>query len=129
MKKILTGALLVAVVASAVPQAQAGDREWSTAGKVLTGVFAAGVLARAFEPAPTVVYQPAPVYVQSAPVVYQTAPTVVYAQAPAVQTVYYAPAPVVYYSQPVCYAPAPVVSVHVGYGRPVYYHSHGFRRW
>ena len=120
MKKFLSGALLVAVVASAVPQAQAGDREWSTAGKVLTGVIAAGILARALEPAPTVVYQPAPV-------VYQTAPPVVYAQAPAIQTVYYSPAPVVYYSQPVCYAPAPVV--YVGYGRPVHYHSHGFRRW
>ncbi|HTI72400.1 MAG TPA: hypothetical protein VMF06_20670 [Candidatus Limnocylindria bacterium] len=129
---VIAGVTAVSLMAaSSMSVAQAGQGEWATAGKVLTGVFAAGVLARALEPAPTtaVVYQtPPPVVYQPAPVyqpVYQPAPQVVY-QAPP-QVVYQAPPPVVYYSAPApVYYPAPVVVVRSGC-YPVYHHP--YRRW
>lgn len=105
---------------------QAGQSEWATAGKVLTGVVAAGVVAEALRPhtppPPVVVYQqPAPGVVYSAP----ASPTVVYAYPPA-PVVVYAPAPspvvVVGPSRPYCYGPVyrPVVGYwghHRGYVR------------
>lgn len=71
-----------------VPQSFAGDREWATAGKVFTGIFAAHAISRILEPpvyvapAPVVVQQP--VYVQPTPVVVQTVQTV--QPTPVVQT-------------------------------------------
>ena len=110
---VIAGIAAVSLLAaSSLTVANAGQGEWALAGKVLTGVVAAGVVAHALQPAPTtaVVYQSAPpVYYQSpAPVVYQAPPTVVYYSAPA--PVYY-PAPVVVY-RPGCY--------------PIYRH---YRRW
>lgn len=143
MKKVVIALAVGGLLAAGVQQSQAGDREWATAGKVLTGVVAGAIIAKSFEPqpvytyssativapaqvvyqpAPQVVYQPAPVVVQQAPqVVYaQPAPQVVYAQP---QVVYVQPAPVYVRPAPVCYAPGPVVSFRIGVGH------HGPHRW
>ena len=128
---IAVGVLSAVALTSVVPVVEAGQREWATAGKVLTGVVAGSLLVRAFEPAP--VYQVAPQVVYQQPVVVAPAPQVVYAQpAPVqVQTVYVSPAPVYYYAAPpVVYVPAPVcyaprVVVGFGFGRGYgHYHHH-----
>ena len=125
MKTAVLAAAVVSIAAASIIPVHAGDREWSTAGKVLTGVFAAGVIAEAFRPhcPPPVVYAPAPapVVYAPAPVVYAPAP-VVYAPAPVVYQV--APAPRVVYvaAPPVYYAPAP-------YYRPRHVHVHFGGRW
>jgi hypothetical protein len=103
MKKLITITVLSATLAS---QTFAGDREWATVGKVLTGVVAIEAIGRIVNP-PTQV-----VYVQPQPVVYAQ-PVVVHPQ----PVVYYQPAPVVYYQ------PQPVV-VYGGWGRPVYHYHH-----
>ena len=106
---------LAALVALTNVKVNAGDREWATVGKVLTGVAALHVVERIIcPPQPQVVYVHQPVVVQSAPVVhYVPAPQVVYVQVPQV----------VYVSQPVYYRqPAPVVVVH-GHN-----HGHWHRR-
>ncbi len=115
---IATFTALTLTSASLIPSARAGDREWSLAGKVLTGVFAAGVIAHAVAPPPPpVVYQAPPVYVVPPPPVYVPAPVVV--AGPPVAYYYPAPSPV-YVQAPVYIIPGPV------YGhRPV--HHHGFR--
>ena len=144
MKKVVIALAIGGLLVAGVQNSHAGDREWATAGKVLTGVVAGAIIAKSFEPqpvytyssativapaqvvyqpapqvvyqpAPVVVQQPAPVVVQPAPVVVQQAPQVVYAQ-PAPQVVYVQPAPVYVRPAPVCYAPRPVVSFHVGFG-------------
>ncbi|MEW6302631.1 MAG: hypothetical protein AB1705_04115 [Verrucomicrobiota bacterium] len=126
-------ATAAALVAAAAPQAQAGDREWATAGKVLTGVIAGTIIAKSFEAPPVYTYEatyvaPAPVVVQSAPVVVQRAP--VYVAPPPVvvaQPVYVAPAPTYYVR------PAPVVSFSFGFGHghrhyvPAHHHHHHHR--
>jgi hypothetical protein len=125
MKTAVLAAAVVSIAATSIMPVHAGDREWSTAGKVLTGVFAAGIIAEAFRPhcPPPVVYAPAPapVVYAPAPVVYAPAP-VVYAPAPVVYQV--APAPRVVYvaAPPVYYAPAP-------YYRPRHVHVHFGGRW
>jgi hypothetical protein len=106
---------LAALVALTNVKVNAGDREWATVGKVLTGVAALHVVERIIcPPQPQVVYVHQPVVVQSAPVVhYVPAPQVVYVQSPQV----------VYVSQPVYYhQPAPVVVVRG------HYHGHWHRR-
>lgn len=115
MKTTLIGATttFALLLGGLSPEARAGDREWAVAGKVLTGVVAAGVVARAFEPvwyAPTtvLVYQP-PVYVAAAPV--DPPAPVYYAPAP----VYLAPPPVVHYAPP-----PPMVVVPAPYYAPYY---------
>ena len=137
MKKTVAVLTLLAVTSGGVQTASAGHCEWTTAEKVLTGLFAAHVVARAFEPAPVYTagyYAPPPVYVQPAPqvvyrqpvcqqpVVYQqpvVCPQPVYVQPDAV---YPQPAPVYYPAPRYHYAPAPVLSFHFGYGHG--YHSH-----
>lgn len=134
MKTTLIAATVTAALAlgALTPEVRAGDREWAVAGKVLTGVVAAGVVARALDPAPcapttAVVYAP-PVYVAATPVVapapvappapvyYAPAPApVYYAPAPAPTVVYYAPPPAVVVSPAPYYMPAP---------RPVVIHGH-----
>jgi hypothetical protein len=104
MTKLITIAALSATLSS---QTFAGDREWATVGKVLTGVAVIHVIDRIVNP-PTQV-----VYVQPQPVVYAQ-PVVVHPQ----PVVYYQPAPVVYVH------PQPAVVVYGGWGRPVYHYHH-----
>lgn len=102
MKKLITIAALSATLTS---QTFAGDREWATVGKVLTGVAVIHVIDRIVNPPTQVVYvHPQPV-VYAQPVVVQPAPVV-----------YYQPAPVVYVQ--------PAVVVHGSWGRPVYHYHH-----
>lgn len=118
MKKVVTALAVCGLLITGTQQSQAGDREWATAGKVLTGVIAGAVIAKSFEPAP-VVYQSAPTVVyQSAPVVVQQ-PQVVYTQPVVYQPapVIVQPAPVVVYRPaPVYYSPVPVVTRHYSFG-------------
>src|SRR5437870_12710919 len=53
--KLITATTLALVAASNMHNTMAGDREWATAGKVLTGIAAASIISRALEPRPTVV--------------------------------------------------------------------------
>lgn len=92
----------------------AGDREWATVGKVLTGVAAIQVIDRIVNPPTQVVYVQQPAVVQTVPVVVQPQP-VVYVQ-PA-HVVYYGSPQVIVY--PVC--PTPVYRYH-------YYHHHHHHR-
>jgi hypothetical protein len=105
MKKLMATLTILAVVAGGTQTASAGDREWATAGKVLTGVVAGAVIARSFEPAPVFACPPAVVYTPSpGPGFYvRQAPVVVY-----VSPVFVRPAPV-------CVAP-PVVTFGIGLG-------------
>lgn len=129
MKKLTTGLMVLAVTAALTQTARAGDREWATAGKVLTGVIAGAAIVHALQPQPTCVYTAPPVvYAPTpAPVVYAPAPpAVVYAPAPVV----YAPPPprVVVYAAPVYLRPPPIVSVHFGMGyRHHHFRGHGCR--
>jgi hypothetical protein len=140
MKKMILAVVAVAVVGMSAQTARAGDREWATVGKVLTGVAAGVVIARAVDCEPTYVSAG---YGYSAPsynVSYTVStprpcppPRVVCAPAP----VRCAPAPaMIYYPAPcaprpvVMYAPAPAYHVSYvrshgnGHGR-----SHGNGRW
>ena len=104
MKKLIT---IPAMGATLTTQTFAGDREWATVGKVLTGVAVIHVIDRIVNPPTQVVYvQPQPV-VYAQPVVVQPVPVV-----------YYQPAPVVYVQ------PQPVVVLHGGWGRPVHHYHH-----
>ena len=104
MKKLIT---IAALGATLTTQTFAGDREWATVGKVLTGVAVIHVIDRIVNPPTQVVYvQPQPV-VYAQPVVVQPAPVV-----------YYQPATVVYVQ------PQPVVVVHGSWGRPVHHYHH-----
>lgn len=136
MKVSILALTLAAVAGSGFQNAYAGDREWATAGKVLTGVAVGSLLVRALEPcpppvcAPLVCESPRTVYMvpQQTTVVYQqpvvqqamvqtttttTAPngqqtTTVVTQP--TQTIVQS-APVYVQPAPVVYAPAPVVYV------------------
>ena len=112
MTKLIT---IAALSATLVSQTFAGDREWATVGKVLTGVAVIHVIDRIVNPPTQVVYvQPQPV-VYAQPVVYVQPQPVVYVQ------------PVVY-AQPVVYVqPQPVVVVYGGWGRPVHHYHHHHR--
>jgi len=129
MKKVVTALAVCGLLLAGAQQSHAGDREWATAGKVLTGVIAGAVIAKSFEPAPvytqtTVVYQQAPVVYQPAPtVIYQSAPVMVQPQVVYAQPVYVQSAPVyvraprvVVHPAPVYCAPAPVISHHYSFG-------------
>lgn len=100
---MLLGLTTLAIAAAGLQTASAGDRGWATAGKVLTGVVAGSILARALEPAPTYVAYPA------AP--YYTAPTVVVTSPPPPPLAYASPGPVVVYQQRAVMMPARVVYV------------------
>ena len=100
-KMILTGAVVLALADANLQTARADDREWATAGKVLTGMAVVGLVAAAIDghaqgsvsyscgtppcctpppavyclpPAPPCNYQPAP----PPPMVYCPPPVVVY---------------------------------------------------
>ena len=70
MKRAIVAATTLAVLGMTSPKVSAGNCEWATAGKVLAGVGAGFIVAKALTP------EPAPVVYQQ-PVVYQPA-TVVY---------------------------------------------------
>lgn len=121
MKKTTITFAAAVMLASSVTRVSAGDREWATAGKILTGVVAGAVLARTFEPAPvyyhtTTDYAPTPVVVAPLPpppsVVVRPAPVVVYPSA-----VYVHSAPVYVAAAPAYVAPAPSFRFHVSFGR------------
>jgi len=97
-KMILTGTVILGLAAANLQTARAGDREWATVGKVLTGVAVVGLVAAAIDshaqcnvnyscgapahcppPAPpcNVTYCPAP-----APQVVYCPPPVVYRECP-----------------------------------------------
>jgi hypothetical protein len=46
-KMILTGTMILALAGASLQSARAGDREWATVGKVLTGVAVVGLVAAA----------------------------------------------------------------------------------
>ena len=109
MKTAIFALTTLAMAGSSLQTATAGNREWATAGKVLTGVVAAEVVTRACEPAPvysyqTTAYYPSPAIVVPQPVYVQPAPVIVYAQPVCVQPV------------PVYVRPAPVVAFRFGFG-------------
>ena len=130
MKKMILAA--VAVVGMGAQSAHAGDREWATVGKVLTGVAAGVVIANAIDNGPgcaSVSYRSYGCGPSGVSVSYSTyvpapcppPPRVVYmAPVCAPAPVIYAPPPVVVYRPVVC-APAPVRH---GYG-----HGYGHGRW
>jgi hypothetical protein len=140
MKTAFATLTAAALVGATTQHALAGDREWATAGKILTGVVAASVISKAFEPVP--VYHSTVTYAQAPTVVYTAPPPVIVQPAPAPLVVQQAPAPTVVYQQPVYVQPAPVyvvrapvyvarapvyvrpprLSVHVGFG-------HRHHRW
>jgi len=105
MKTLIATLAAAALLAGGTTRAAAGDREWATAGKILTGVVAGAVIASAIAPAPVYTCQAAGWYAPPPPV-------------------YVRPAPVVVYSTPICVRPAPVVVV--GPPRPVVSFSVGF---
>lgn len=131
MKKMILAATLLAIAGANLQTAHAGDREWATAGKILTGVVAGAVLASAVNAQPVTYsasyysYHP-PVYVQPAPVYSYCPPPppprVIVMPAPVVV----APSPVIVYRTPVRVAPQPVVSINLGYHQaPPKGHPHG----
>jgi hypothetical protein len=122
MKKIfLTGTVILALAGAGLQSARAGDREWATVGKVLTGVAVAGLIVAASDGhAQCSVTYSAPAYCPPCP---PPAPSCAYnyCPPPARQVVYCAP-PVVIAPPPVVYYPA----------RPVVYHPNKWlnhERW
>src|SRR5437762_2164099 len=106
MKTLIATLAAAALLAGSTQRAAAGDREWATAGKILTGVVAGAVIANAIQPAPAYAYQSAGWYVPPPPVYVQPAPVVAYSAPVCVR-----PAPVI-----VIAAPRPVVSFGIGFG-------------
>ena len=95
MKKIImTATAIVALAGFSLSSAQAGDREWATVGKVLTGAVAVNVITHSVAPCQPVAYTcPAPVYcAPPVPVCAQT----------------YCPPPVYVCQAAYCPPPAPV---------------------
>ena len=109
---ILTGTVVLALAGASLQSARAGDREWATVGKVLTGAAVVGLVAAVVDghahagvsyscgtpdycppPAPPVVYCPPP------------APPCNYYPAPPPPVVY-CPPPVVVYRAPVIVYPS-----------------------
>ena len=99
---ILTGTVMVALAGASLQSARAGDREWATVGKVLTGVAVAGIIVAATDGhAQCSVSYNAPAYCPP-----PTPPCNYY---PAPAPVIYCPPPVVYCPRPVVYCPPPAV--------------------
>ncbi len=102
-KTILTATAIITLAAASLQSARAGDREWATAGKVLTGFVAATVLTHAVaaEPSCTTTYT-----YYSAPTPPPCAPVYCPPPAPPCGYTYCPPPPCAYYP-----APAPRVVV------------------
>jgi hypothetical protein len=131
MKKLIAVAAVLAFAGAQIQTAKAGDREWATAGKILTGVAIGAVIAGAVDShaSYSVTYSTAPAYCPPPQVVY---PAPVYYAPPRVivaSPVVCAPRPVVIYRPPVVCAP-PVKYVRYdrhdsrGYGRHDRYDRH-----
>ena len=109
MKKIIAAVTVLALAGASLQTATAGDREWATVGKILTGVAAISLVSHAMDnrSANYAVsyssYAPAPCAPQR--VICAPAPQVVYV-----------PAPVVYYPQPVYVTPYSYQRVNIGFG-------------
>lgn len=101
MKTAVLAVTVLTLATASLGPAQAGDREWATAGKVLTGVVSAGVIADAIRPhyRETVVYQAPPPQVVYVP----ATPPVAYYPAPAARVCVLPPAPVCVVRAPVYY--------------------------
>jgi hypothetical protein len=118
MKKMIVAATVLALAGASLQTATAGDREWATVGKILTGVAAVGLVSHAIERHPVnysvtySAYAPAPCAPQR--VVCAPAPRVVYV-----------PAPVVYYPQPVYVTPYSHQRVKLGFGHGRSNRGHG----
>ncbi|MDD5141313.1 MAG: hypothetical protein PHY43_13760 [Verrucomicrobiales bacterium] len=114
-KMILTGTVVLALAGASLQSARAGDREWATVGKVLTGVAVAGLIVAASDGHA----QYSVNYSYSSPAYYPPCPpppcNYNYCPPPAPRVVC-CPPPVVYYAPSVAYYPA----------RPVVYHPN---RW
>ena len=114
MKTLIATLATAALLAGGMQRAAGGDREWATAGKILTGVVAGAVIASAIEPAPVYTYQTATWYAPPPRVYVQHAPVVVYSAPVCVR-----PTPVVLFAPP-----RPVVSFSIGRG----YHHRSHHR-
>lgn len=100
MKRTMLIAAVVALAGMQIQSARAGDREWATAGKILTGVAIGAAIVSAVDAHAgySVTYSTGPAYCPPpAPVVYAPAPVVC------------VPRPVVFVPAPVVCAPRPVV--------------------
>jgi hypothetical protein len=119
--KTLIATLTSLAVLGMSPSVSAGDKEWATAGKVLTGLVAGAVIAKSLEPVAVYhapVHYAAPVVQAPPPMVVQPAPVLVYPQ-----PVYVQPSVVYVRPAPVYVAPRPVVSFSFGFGRH-HHHRH-----
>ena len=97
-KMILTGTVIVALAGAGLQTARAGDREWATVGKVLTGVAVAGLIVAASDGHA----QCSVNYSYSTPAYCPPCP-------PPPCQYNYVPPPVVYYAPPVvCYPAGPM---------------------
>lgn len=113
MKNILVSLAVAALIACGMQKASASDREWATAGKVLTGVAVGAAIAAAVQPGPVYVQGPSPAFYVPPARCLQPAPVVVYS------TPYCArPAPVVVYAGP------PVVRFGIGFGPGFHHRGH-----
>jgi hypothetical protein len=129
MQKLILTAVAAGVMGFGVQSVRAGHQEWATVGKVLTGVAAGVVIAKAVEGGPGYAS------VSYSSYGYSPGYSVSYAvgtPAPcAPPRVICAPAPVVVY-QPVYYVPAPVVcappAYQVKYVHPGRGHAHGHNK-
>jgi len=101
-KMILTGTVIVALAGSSLQTAVAGDREWATIGKVLTGVAVAGLLVAASDGHA----QCSVNYSYSAPAYCPPCPP----PPPPLCQYSYGPPPMVYYAPPVVCYPAGAVA-------------------
>lgn len=102
---ILTGTVILTLAGAGLPSARAGDREWATVGKVLTGVAVAGLIVAASDG-----------HVQGSVNYYSYGPPA-YCPPPAPPCNYYypAPPPVVYCPPPAVYYAPPVAGYPVVY--------------
>ena len=118
MKKIILGLTIPVFSGAHVQTASAGAREWATAGKILTGVVAASIIAHASDERPA--YYSTPYYAPPAVFYYDPPPVVC---APPPRTVFCPP--------PVYFRPAPVVSFSFGIGGyyPQHHYNGGHYGW
>jgi hypothetical protein len=131
MKKTMVLLMVLALAGAGVRSANAGDREWATAGKILTGVVAASVLAPALEPAPCVTVHCYP------PTTVVTPPPVVVVVRPQVPVVHaygrpvWAPPPrvVVVPPPPVVVTHPPAIAVRVTHRGYWHRPPHQFGHW